>query len=261
MNTVLTFPEFVAELTRALRERKPYSFTRYGDGEGIILGYPEHTKQVNMNGRLDKWFGSKHMGAGEQIQFANDMRQSIREADMIGIPGARHMEINVNWRSVGRYLSTYNLLRDDLRVCSMDEVLHLQTKQMYAELFKSGGVDGVHVISCRDVEPVLRKACNMQWVKSFFIPPQLRPCVGLNLSPERKHYPERYNDLRERLANKDMRGQVVLVGAGGLGKVYCMWIKRAGGIALDLGSVLDGWVGATTRSHICAQPEVWKLCR
>jgi hypothetical protein len=48
----------------------------------------------------------------------------------------------------------------------------------------------------------------------------------------------------ELIAGHDFRpGEVWLVGAGVLGKVYCQAIKAAGGVAIDVGSVLDVWSG------------------
>ena len=41
--------------------------------------------------------------------------------------------------------------------------------------------------------------------------------------------------------------RVVLVSAGMLGKIYCHWIKQAGGVAIDIGSAADHWCGYATR--------------
>ena len=43
------------------------------------------------------------------------------------------------------------------------------------------------------------------------------------------------------------QGEVFLVGAGFLGKIYCQTIKNLGGIALDIGSAADYWMGYQTR--------------
>ena len=46
----------------------------------------------------------------------------------------------------------------------------------------------------------------------------------------------------------------IVVGAGALGKGYCNEIKRQGGIAIDLGSRFDHWLGYQTRD-IVLRPE------
>jgi hypothetical protein len=44
-------------------------------------------------------------------------------------------------------------------------------------------------------------------------------------------------------------GRLVLAGAGYAGKVITGEAKRRGGIALDLGSIFDHWLGLHTRSY------------
>lgn len=43
------------------------------------------------------------------------------------------------------------------------------------------------------------------------------------------------------------RGAVYLVAAGLLGKIHCGRIRELGGIALDVGSIVDAWMGYNTR--------------
>jgi hypothetical protein len=42
-------------------------------------------------------------------------------------------------------------------------------------------------------------------------------------------------------------GDAFLVGAGVLGKIYCDEIKARGGVALDIGSILDSWANIPSR--------------
>jgi hypothetical protein len=254
--TFLDFDGFFEEIRRALDVREPYMFTRYGDGEGLILGYPEDTTQDNFEKRINKWFSIGAMGRHEQIAFGQMMRDSVVVADMIGIPGLRHADVNFNWRSVHIYLNKYKLVRDDHLVCSMDNVLELQKRKLYPILFK--GIDSVAAITCRDIEGLCRDKLGFKQVDILHTPPQLRPHVGPRMT-ETRHYPEIYEQVPEWIESVSPSGKLFLVGAGGLGKVYCTWIKQAGGIAFDIGSVLDGWVGAVTRSHISYDPAMWRL--
>jgi len=45
-------------------------------------------------------------------------------------------------------------------------------------------------------------------------------------------------------------GQLFLVAAGPLGKIYCQWVKERGGVALDFGSMADAWIGIDSRTYI-----------
>ena len=45
----------------------------------------------------------------------------------------------------------------------------------------------------------------------------------------------------------DLRGTLVLVGAGFLGKLYCQAAKNSGAVAVDFGSAFDILAGVVTR--------------
>jgi hypothetical protein len=49
-------------------------------------------------------------------------------------------------------------------------------------------------------------------------------------------------------------GCLVLVGAGYLGKWLVDVARAQGGVALDVGSVFDYWLGLTTRSYLDLNP-------
>jgi hypothetical protein len=61
-----------------------------------------------------------------------------------------------------------------------------------------------------------------------------------------QHFPERYEAVLRELSTPHC-GKVFLVAAGILGKMYCDQIKIFGGVAIDVGSLADAWVGALTR--------------
>jgi hypothetical protein len=52
--------------------------------------------------------------------------------------------------------------------------------------------------------------------------------------------------VRQRLS-RDLRGKLVLVGAGLFGKVYCHTARQHGAVAIDLGSAFDILAGLNTR--------------
>lgn len=54
----------------------------------------------------------------------------------------------------------------------------------------------------------------------------------------------------------DLRGRVFLIAAGLLGKHYCNIIKLQGGIALDIGSVLDSWAKRGRKDAILSSEKI-----
>ena len=53
---------------------------------------------------------------------------------------------------------------------------------------------------------------------------------------------DRYREILRDLVVPEP-GAIFLVAAGLLGKVYCARIHELGGIAIDIGSLADGWMG------------------
>jgi hypothetical protein len=231
-------------------KRAPFSVIRIGDGEGIILGYPKHTSKEKINKRLDKWFGSSNMTEVNKLWFADALREACKNADMLGVPGMRHDKLNRDWRNVKQYVSEYNLSNDKQDVFCMDCTIDIQTEHKYYELLV--GVNRLYCISCRELSEKISKSFSIPAVETFLIPPQNVPYRTVQGMPvaESRHYPDLYN-LALRWIEQRALNNLFFVGAGGLGKIYCDYIKRQGGMALDVGSLFDGWAGLQTRSYLC----------
>ena len=60
--------------------------------------------------------------------------------------------------------------------------------------------------------------------------------------------PKVYGQIREEIAASIVPGDLVLVAAGIIGKIFLGDAKLAGGVALDIGTCLDAWVGAKIQS-------------
>ena len=105
----------------------------------------------------------------------------------------------------------------------------------------------VSVITCHaELARVLEKRFDIGVAAVHLIPSESKYSKKFDNQVVGKHYPDYFESLREQLSRID-RGQVFLVAAGMLGKIYCKWIKDAGGIALDVGSTVDFWCGHETR--------------
>ena len=76
---------------------------------------------------------------------------------------------------------------------------------------------------------------------------QLPVGTGAKLQGHAHHQPNFLLHTRNAL-RADLRGHLYLVGAGPWAKIYCGWIKRRGGVAVDLGSGFDLLAGKLTRS-------------
>lgn len=63
------------------------------------------------------------------------------------------------------------------------------------------------------------------------------------------HFPTVYDRTLAELS-VPRPGAVFLVAGGLLGKIYCDRIKQLGGIAFDIGAVVDAWMGHNTRGIV-----------
>ncbi|MGH6876441.1 MAG: hypothetical protein ACREHV_03570 [Rhizomicrobium sp.] len=254
---------------------RPASCLRLGDGEGNILGACDRqfrnlqrlSAQKAAEMHLGKWFPASVLQFWKDATFA-----AIGNADIIGVP------------CEGRIEQLYRNLRNHKQVAGFDirGACGTINALRYAHACLSGasprrivtncwfhrdllpyypGILGnrcrIGLISCHPELPMkLRSAFAVKQVDFFQIPGQIS---NTGRRPPCGHYPDRFEAIMEELKTLK-RGQIVLVAAGILGKIYCNGIKERGGIALDIGSVADVWIGQRARRyHNDAYLEKWRL--
>ena len=243
----LSYSEFLDAIITAAIRRLPFSMIRLGDGEGIVLGYPSRTSEKKCRERLNKWFDGSRLTVADLNRISAEMKQACLSADLIGLPQARHNSMDGNWRNVRKYVKEFRLMQN-ARPCSMDFVLDLQLRDDFRKVFI--GQKELYCISCRKLDLELSASFGIPKVETFCLPPQRRPRMGVDHAKGQLHYPELYALIPRWLKERNIAGKFVLVGAGGLGKIYCSWVKQQGGIAIDIGSIFDGWAQLGTRSHL-----------
>jgi hypothetical protein len=251
---VISYKDFVIRITAAVAARAPFAFVRVGDGEAIIIGYPEFTSEAAFDKRIRKWSQlQRPLQPADRRSLSTQLRTAISRADVVGSPAARHMHLDANWRHARDYLRYYKLV-SGTEAC-MDYVLDMHLKGDWAKVLH--GLPLLHVISCRDIRHRMSRKFGIPKIEQFALPPQARPCCGVALTNE-IHYPKLFSAAATWIRGH-AKGNVFLVGAGGFGKIYCEWIKRYGGVAIDIGSLFDAWAGLGTRSYITAAPQKWVL--
>lgn len=240
----LNFNQFLSEIEAVLNKPRPFAHIRFGDGEGIVMGYPEYTGEKACRKRWEKWLGKNDI---DMEFYAKKIREAVVEADIIGTPCLRHQKVNQDWRNVKHYMHKLGLLNGNSKTCCMNCTVELQTKGLYEKLLY--GREEIFFISCRDVTNLLKNRLSIGNVEGFLLPPQNRPYMG-KVHTNAHHFPDRYFDITTWIMQHDIRNKLFLIGAGGLGKVYCTLVKQNGGIALDIGSIFDGWMGLVSRSYL-----------
>ena len=229
----------VHALEAALAEGRGFSLIRLGDGEGAMLGHADPAMAEDLAFSWRIWFGDQVVTPEERAEIAGDLERAIDGADILGLPRARQWEMSPRYRAV---FAPVALLRADRRPMVGDAALHfyLQWSGALGRLLRAAR--RVSVIGCRDVAPMLAAQGGIsarQWL--------VRGEADFPGTVAEPHWPQGYRRVLAAIIADVEPGELVLVGAGVLGKAYGEAVRRRGGVAVDLGSVLDGWAGVMSR--------------
>jgi hypothetical protein len=255
--------EIAQRVIAALDARRPFALIRLGDGEGgcVSHGLDDEARFANLYRRnraelTAMWFGAAFRP--EETGFDRLSRTLLKTAldcDVVGIP--YESWINHEYRissqrgvptltTILRALAAHDHCPPTLRCCS--QAIHM-------DLHRSGALERIirhakriSLISCLSELPeLLRQSFDLDEVAFYRIPGE-QGSAG-QLGPEAAaglHFPDAYARITAEL-ERPHHGRLFLVAGGILGKFYAATIKRHGGIALDIGSVVDGWARRHTR--------------
>ncbi len=258
---------FVQLVRDHLVRKQPFSFVRLGDGEANAF-----QQGSTFAGLLDAdaaerervWWG-RTLEPPARADLAERVRTAALEAKALGLPTRELFLRNVRLDagpplSAGRSGRGLLVILEALQTESMTgrfsgKVLtsahlphDLQRWNLYPELLKDVGE--IVLVSCH---PKLPEAVTLRFAtrtaKHILVPPgdAMREMRRRSLQPADMP-PESLNRALDELGNWP-ENRLVLVGAGYAGKAITAEAARRGGIALDLGSIFDRWLGAHTRSY------------
>lgn len=246
---------------QALREGTPFSLVRIGDGEGNILGaldpdFPA-ARQFSTQMILEMMFGASDFSAREVQRIAEDMATAVLSADVLGV--SDHVRIGrlqilrqcpEGRQDVRGYMGSYESI---LQVSSLlhrtgsrppivvSNYVHRQMMALYGEVMRAARQ--VTLIGPYDLVQDIRQAFGVHRARALLIPNQASSSPGEGA----KWFPKSYDDLRTTLDAQP--GEVFFISAGILGKGLCNHVKARGGVALDIGSVVDVWIGKAVRNY------------
>lgn len=255
---------------------EPLSLIRLGDGEGLLLSISDQSTETDFR-YLAGHLGAKGMDLDYLLPLKNRLIQSIKGADIIGI---RDDIIDVAFNPENFSLSHDDFLeafRREFRLRQVERNLDYHGSRRIALLHKSlsdmdlsegtqfcsawfqydyhnaGEIfkvleqqDRIGLISCRPRLPGLLEELFDISVNFHEIPDRFR---DISLQKDAPDYVEQLESvLKQNLV--EFPGMLYLVGGGLYGKLYCQLVKSQGGIALDLGSLFDAWLGIPSRPAV-----------
>jgi hypothetical protein len=224
-------------LRQALRQGEPFSIVRLGDGEGVFLaGERPCVGGATINGSLrdPRLTPEGHLPDDLHRALIKRFLEAIEAADVVGVPdlsqcltGPRHYpRVLTNlWRALSPPR------QEALAPRLLPGGCHLHLFWLANGFYEAPPFTGVHGVIAPRLPPGL--AGRAAW--------QPIPGEHGHHAPDAgpAHYPVVYDETLAWIARQAAPGRLFLVGAGILGKIYCNAIRQRGGVAVDVGSVMD----------------------
>jgi hypothetical protein len=250
-------------VVKACEKGAPFSLIRLGDGEGACITLDASDEEafgalyeLNRQNRISVWFGADfNWRTNGFMESCAELPAAIEEADLLAIPDAGWLKHAYQISSTTGIPSLVNIIRLLLAREPGLPKLRLCTHAAHVELYQHGYMETIiraaknlSVVTCLpDLPGALRAGFDLDSVSLFQIPGEhgARKALGEGVDFG-NHYPTAYQRLTAELSVPH-NGKLFLIAGGFLGKLYAATIRRHGGVALDIGSLVDSWMGRKTR--------------
>jgi hypothetical protein len=237
-----SFELIVGRIADAIHARTGFSLIRLGEGEGPFLDWHPAQSREDISASLNVWFGRSSFDDNELATMAEGLRRAARSADILGLPTSYQLGVTPRYGMVMEGVRKHRLYTPAQLVVDANIHWYLQWSGAMAYLLRD--LDFLGVIGCRDIGARIGQAFGIGSVHCHLVRGE-HGYPGSTLAP---HWPDGYSEVMRAL-DATAGGQVFLIGAGILGKLYCARIRSLGGVALDVGSLLDSWAGVPSRKR------------
>lgn len=224
----------------------PFSIVRYGDGEADLLKHTDLTNRIRF--RYKNWFG--YSPTKEYLlQFRDRFIQSCSNSDI----NVFQTSNNKDWNSQWFYDKMLNII-DEKSQCVPIKLTNTlfgniggKTDSYINKIVKPE--DDVIMITCRkEADNIIYKLTGATVRHIIQIPSEMQFRESFGDKDKSSQLPDRLNDIvNYEIPTYVQSGTLVLLGTGPTKAIYCNAIKKQGGIAIDMGSSIDGMCGYCTR--------------
>ncbi|MEO8926169.1 MAG: hypothetical protein ABI306_03305 [Caulobacteraceae bacterium] len=250
----------VGVIVDRIARREATSVIRIGDGEGHFL--PAHAtvtghRAADRAAIQDVWWGSRRMVGRRLKSIEGHFLEAVDNASILAlIPPWRFIaemaKSKASFAHRGILSGVSHCATMDFRgalMTSMHFPNDLHKWNLWPEIFAA--VRSVSYISCHQMAPFLRDTFGVETRQAIHIPAEHKYAA---LFDEKADQPGAGDTLLDRhdavcAALDPLPGEVFLVAAGFLGKIYCEIVRQKGGVAIDIGSLADYWMGFATRRY------------
>jgi hypothetical protein len=243
----------------AIQAGTPFCLIRLGDGEGAFLNSlssPASQQALFLNHRehfTARWYDDRGLASDPAfLAVAAEIEAGLPAADIIGIPQRGWIDHEIRMRNLRSIVCCLQLARmaslpalAHVHFASTTIALDLDYRGLLRTLLAESGPVSV-ITSHPDLGARLEAAGRATVRRVIPIPGAHSDRSLTGYDRGTSHFRDAFDSVNAAIDQTEP-GEVVLVAAGFLGKSYCLRIKRRGGIALDLGSLVDLWMGHNTR--------------
>jgi hypothetical protein len=242
---------------KSLTKGVAMSLVRIGDGEGLALA----ASQASRHHMYIKAFAAKlsaqngtPVSLDDAYTISVGVRHSVLNADVIGsrlkedstadLSGLlSHGQIGVALGILGAREFVFRQLRSGFFTGkALTSKLVYHTLIPYLPDLISAAQSVIVITGHHKLRSAFETRAGAKLRFFLSIPPDCQR----HAATEALHYDQVYKSVLETLAT-NLRGTLVLVGGGLLGKIYCHAAKASGAVAVDLGSGFDLLAGVKTR--------------
>lgn len=218
----------------------PFSAIRLGDGEGRILLWPSGITRAQLNRHLRFWFGSVNSIMNRDIAaWKRALLLAVSRADVVGYYHGE--ERNHYWRAARDLVHT----KPDAILCE---------NRLHRDLWDSGLLTEIMAAAQRIVLVTCRDVPREEGTEVILIPEEAHTLGARN------DHPAMFAAICTAVQKHHAApGILFLVGAGLFGKIYCDVARQAGAVAIDIGSVFDGWAGVQSRTYLTQEQKRYTI--
>ncbi len=246
---------------QAIRARTPFCLLRLGDGDGAFLhpaGGSADQEALFLAHRqffTSRWYDDGALAVDPGfLAAATELRSRLLEADIIGIPQPDWLQHEMRMRNMRSLVNCLQLARlaDSLglgpsgRLSTTTVAVDLEYRGLVSEMLREAGPISL-ITSHASLGGRLEAAGRAQVRQTIPIPPAHSDRGQTGYVLQASHFRDAFGAVNRAIDDTIRPGDLVLVAAGFLGKLYALRVKQRGGIALDIGSLADLWMGHMTR--------------
>ncbi|MEE9272335.1 MAG: hypothetical protein V3U57_03585 [Robiginitomaculum sp.] len=256
----------LSKIETHIKTDQPFSLLRLGDGESYAWDNVTSAQNTNevLKMREYMWWNTC-LEPYHRAQIQQDMYEAISKANMLGIPSLYRFtrDASTSLISYEGHRSTSGLLRVLKGVSELPDFPAPSSREFTEDRIHHicFNFEGITKLARHAKKNLIISSLKPAIISQLFAPyigntPLITVSISTHTKTQKNDLfvsddepiPFIYKKVAKQIAKVCDPGTLGLVAGGAIGKIFCETIRAHGGVALDVGSMADYWVGAKTRS-------------